>query len=256
MERVDVYLRRVLREGAAELAGGRGVRRRLADDREQPEEGGADRDEQGGKRLRRAAQIGPREQHAGDCEAEQQDPEEHRRARVNQEHLHADCRKPECERPARVAQEEEEEGERCRYQHIAVDGARLREQRVRPAVAGGEGRSGHGRGEHPDAEPGGAKQRHSRLVHDGECDRHDRARLVLHHLRRVDARELRDQREKRVPERERVARMQAAVAELVDAAHVQVAEVDELANAPEMEERVAGDGARNVPQQRAENEAG
>ena len=55
--------------------------------------------------------------------------------------------------------------------------------------------------------------------------------------RRVEPGELRDEREEAVPERERVARVQPAVLELVDRAQVQVAELDELAHARHVEER-------------------
>ena len=55
-----------------------------------------------------------------------------------------------------------------------------------------------------------------------------------------------------MPERERVTRMQAAVAKLVDGADMQVAELCELANPTEVEERIAVDDARDVPEQHAE----
>ena len=48
-----------------------------------------------------------------------------------------------------------------------------------------------------------------------------------------------DEREEPVPERKRVARMEAAVLELVDRAQVEVAEVDELPYARLVEEPVA-----------------
>jgi len=53
------------------------------------------------------------------------------------------------------------------------------------------------------------------LVDDCEGDGNDRARLVQHDLRRSDAPDPRHEGEERVPEREGVARMQAAVGELV-----------------------------------------
>ena len=58
-----------------------------------------------------------------------------------------------------------------------------------------------------------------------------------------------------MPERERVAGMQPAVLELVDRAEVQVAEVDELADARLVEQPVADDGAGGVPQEPAEDDA-
>ena len=55
---------------------------------------------------------------------------------------------------------------------------------------------------------------------------------------RVDAAEARDEREERVPEREGVAGVEAAVAELVHGAQREAAEVVELPHAGEVEEVV------------------
>ena len=72
-------------------------------------------------------------------------------------------------------------------------------------------------------------------------------------LARVDAGQPRDQREERVPERKRVAGVEPAVAELVDGAERQPAEVLELPHAGEVEEVVAarevrGDGPERDPE--------
>jgi hypothetical protein len=80
---------------------------------------------------------------------------------------------------------------------------------------------------------------------------------VLDDERRVDARQLRHRREERVPERERVAGMEAAVDQLVHPPQRQRPEVDELAHAGEMEGTVAReDRRRDVPQQHAQHDAG
>ena len=66
---------------------------------------------------------------------------------------------------------------------------------------------------------------------------------MQHDQRRVDPASLRDEREEQVPERERVARVEPAVAELVDGPQREPAEVEELPHAREVEERVAaGEG--------------
>ena len=57
-----------------------------------------------------------------------------------------------------------------------------------------------------------------------------------------------------MPERERVAGVQAAVLELVDRAQVQGRQVDELAHARLVEEAVAGDRALDMPEEPAEHE--
>ena len=74
--------------------------------------------------------------------------------------------------------------------------------------------------------------------------------------RRVDTAELRHEREPPVPERERVARMQAAVLELVHRAQRERAEVEELAHATEVKERIAVDDALDAPERDAEADPG
>ena len=74
-------------------------------------------------------------------------------------------------------------------------------------------------------------------------------------LRRIDAGELRDEREPAVPERERVAGMEAAVLELVDGAQRERAEVVELPDAAEVEDHVALDDALDPPERGAERDA-
>ena len=74
-----------------------------------------------------------------------------------------------------------------------------------------------------------------------------------HDVGRVRSRDLRDEREEAVPERERVAGMEAAVGELVRAAEGEVAEREELLDPREVEEAVAADVPRDVPQEEAEH---
>jgi hypothetical protein len=61
-----------------------------------------------------------------------------------------------------------------------------------------------------------AEQRHAGLVDERERERRQHARLVQRDHGRIDAGQLRHECEEGVPERERVAGMQAAVAELAD----------------------------------------
>ncbi len=70
----------------------------------------------------------------------------------------------------------------------------------------------------------------------------------------IDAREPRDERQQLVPERERVARMKAAVLELVDRPQMQRRQVDELAHTSFVEETVTGDGTFDVPEKPPEDE--
>ena len=79
---------------------------------------------------------------------------------------------------------------------------------------------------------------------------------MQHDLRRIDSGKLRDQGEKSVPQRKRIAGVQSAVRELVDRADVQRAEGVELAHAPEVEERIAvhhsGDVPKGDPEQKTD----
>ena len=81
--------------------------------------------------------------------------------------------------------------------------------------------------------------------HDGER-RQDRGH-VQHRGRGVDVREARHERNRRMPGRERIARMQTAVLELVHDAERREVERLELPHAAEMEEPVAVDRVRRPP---------
>ena len=72
----------------------------------------------------------------------------------------------------------------------------------------------------------------------------------------IGARDLRDEREEPVPERERVAGVEAAVRELRDAVEREVVELEELAGAREVEEAVAFDVPRNAPEEHPEHDPG
>ena len=109
-------------------------------------------------------------------------------------------------------------------------------------------RAGRGGGGHDPPE-----ERVARLVGGQHGERREHGRLVEHDLRRIDEGDLRDQRQERLPEREGVARVEPAVGELVHGRQVQVAELDELAGAGEVEEAVAADLAGDVPEQQAEH---
>ena len=71
----------------------------------------------------------------------------------------------------------------------------------------------------------------------------------------VGARDLGDEREEPVPERERIAGVEAAVGELVRAREREVVEGQELLDASEVEEPVAADVPGDVPERDAEGGA-
>ena len=90
MERADVQLLPVFRQRALELALRRRVRRRLPDERQEPDERGSGRQEERRERRGQAARIAAGEQDAGDGEAEQGHAEKDGGARVDEQHLDAD----------------------------------------------------------------------------------------------------------------------------------------------------------------------
>src|SRR5262249_56841465 len=92
-------------------------------------------------------------------------------------------------------------------------------------------RAGNGR-------PASAEERPAGLVPREDCERCQDSRLVEDRPSRVDTRNLGDEREKTVPQRERIARVEPSVGELVDPMQRQVAERSELADTSEMEEPV------------------
>src|SRR5207244_3024624 len=89
-----------------------------------------------------------------------------------------------------------------------------------------------------------------------ERERREDARLVEDDRGRIDSADLRDEREPAVPERKGVAGVEPAVLELVDGAQRERAEVVELADATEMEERVAFGEPLDPPQSRTEPDSG
>ena len=81
--------------------------------------------------------------------------------------------------------------------------------------------------------------------------------LVLDDERGVDACELRHGREERMPEREGITGMEPASRELVEPPRRERAQLDELADARDVERRVSGERSRrDVPEEQSEHEPG
>jgi hypothetical protein len=90
-----------------------------------------------------------------------------------------------------------------------------------------------------DACPTRAEEREAGLVGEQERERQQHGRGVQHDRGRTDACKPRHDRDRRVPERERVPRMQPAVAELVDRPQRERVEAEQLLLPGQVEERVA-----------------
>ncbi len=108
-----------------------------------------------------------------------------------------------------------------------------------------------------DAAVGGAEDSVAGRVREQERQRDEYRRKVEEHVGHVDPGEARDERIDGVPEREGVARVEAAVLELVHAREAaQHVELRELPGPGEVKETVAVDGSRSPPDDRREEHAG
>ena len=150
----------------------------------------------------------------------------------------------------------EEERDHGRDEQLPAERRRQRERGVRAAASGGEREHRDLDEEHREPAPRRPEDRLPGLPGDEERRRHEHGRLVQHDPLRVDAAELGDEREERVPERERVPGVEPAVPELVDGAQREPAEVEQLPHAREVEVVVAaGQVARSATRARSRRRA-
>ena len=137
-------------------------------------------------------------------------------------------------------------GRRRRQRECGVGAAVAR--RHRGECDGDSGRGGGGSHAPEHRVPG--------LVRDEHGQRHEHRRLVQHDVRRVRERDLRDECQEGMPEREGVTGVEPAVGELVHGREREVAELEQLANARQVEQAVTADLTRYVPEQQSEHDAG
>ena len=193
-----------------------------------------------------SSDLGPGEQRPrGDVPGERDEHEE-RVGRVDERERRASRRASVAIPAARpLGDVGEEERDHRRDEQLPAERRRERERGVRAAAARRRARrSTPGRGA-PRARPTPTGRRafpdsHATRNAAGTSTR----RLVQHDLRRVDPAELGDEREERVPERERVPGVEPAVPELVDRAQREPAEVEQLPHAREVEVVVAAGQVR------------
>ncbi len=238
------------------LLGGRRERRGVLHDGEEPRQEDHGTDREGSACDQEPPELRRLDHRAHDGEAGQHEQQEQRVGRVHdREHEPRTCDERES-RAGRLVQIDEEERQRGGHeQHAPAGGRGQREQPERAAGAGRERRDADRPRERRDAEPARAEDRDARFVDDEERERREHGRFVHDDLGRVDARQLRDQREERVPERERVAGVQPAVHELAHAFERELVERQELPHAREVEQRVAGRLGEHVPEQHAGKDA-
>ena len=245
----DVQLPGIVLERPPHLPCIRRHRRRVVHDRDQPEHEERRRNDKRGERERPGAEVASRPEQPHEQEADERQPEEDRVGRVDDREHEAGSGGRRQKRWRRPAERLEREGERSRDEELPRGRGRKREQRVRAAVTRREAddpglrpRDGAGRPRPPEERPAG-------LVRDDEREHGEDRREVDDDLLRIGARDLRDERQEPVPERERVSRVEAPVRELRHAVERQVVELEELAGAGEVEEAVALDVPRNAPEE-------
>jgi len=236
----DVELQAVVREGPAHLCVRGIVRDGLAHDREQPEDNQPRRHED---RRQGRPDVGDVvanvEDRAHEQEADEPRGDEHRVARMDERHRRRCGRDRGDERPGGVADVGEDECQQRRQQQRPRGSRRKRERRVRTSVPGSEPQERELHDRRRDACPARAEEREAGLVGEQERKRQQHGRGVQHDRWRADACEPRHDRDRRVPERERVARMQPAVAELVHRPQRERVEAEQLLLPGQVEERVA-----------------
>ena len=199
----------------------------------------------------------PDDDHAGYQEAPEQQGDEGQVTRMDHRECERGGREGRNERPGPPFDDREGEREdrRCKE-----DPARSRRQGKQLEGAGGRASAATGKSEVGDLR-NDQRRASSRTPEHGcssgvgeqESQRHQHGRQVERRVGDVDAGQPRDQRDCSVPERERVARMEAPVLELVHGAERgERVELGQLAHAGQVEEQVAFNGARRPPDEAGE----
>ena len=201
------------------------------------------------------AHVRPLPQRPHDEEADERDPEEDRVRRVHdREHEARSGRRrdePERRRPHGL----ERQRERGRHEELPRRGRGQREEDVGAAHPRGERDHRHLRRRGHARSPGPPEERPAGLEGDEHRERREDRRKVRDDPLRILARELRDERDEAVPERERVPGMQAAVGELRDTLEREVVELEQLPRPREVEQPVALHRRRRDPQEHADDRA-
>ncbi len=160
--------------------------------------------------------------------------------------------------PARGEVAEEERVERG-HENLPRRGRRQRERRIRASVAGGEAVEPERRGDYRDAAACAAEDGDPCLPDDEEgggwTSSEDSWATTTEGSRPERSLPTSARGSRAKPEREGVPGVEAAARELVDGAQVEVADVVEHADDVEVEEGIADDGARDLPEQQAEEDA-
>ena len=250
---MDDELAAVLLERPLQLVRVGRDRTRVVHDRPQPEQEQRRRNDERPERQQAGAHVRPLPQSAHDEEADERDPEEDRVRRMHDcEHESRGCRRGE-EPERRQPHGLERERERRRHEQLPRRRRGEREKDVRPAHARREGDHRHLRGRRHAGGPRPPEERPAGLERDENGERREDRRQVGDDALGILAGDLRDQPDEAVPERERVAGVQAAVGELGDPLERQVVELEQLPHTGEVEQTVSLHGRSGDPEEHADD---
>ena len=201
----------------------------------------------------------PDDDHAGYKEAPEQQGDERQVARMDHRECERGAREGRNERPGPPFDECEGEREDRRCKEDPARGRRQGKQLEGPggsaSAATGQSEVGDRRNDQRRAPSGTPEHGCPSAVGEQKSQRHQHGRQVERDVGDVGAGQPRDQRDSSVPERERVARMQAPVLELVHRPERgQRIELGQLAHAGQVKEPVAFDGARRPPDEAGERD--
>ena len=149
----------------------------------------------------------------------------------------------------------ERQRERGRHEELARRRRGQGEEDVRASHPRRERDHRHLSGRSHTCRPRPPEERPAGLEGDENRERREDRRQVRDHPLRILARDLRDQREEAVPEREGVAGVQAAVGELGDPVERQVVELEQLPRTREVEEAITLHRRCRDPQEHADDRA-
>ncbi len=252
---VDDELASVLLECAPKLVGVGRHRARVVHDRTKPEQEERGRDDERDERERPVAQVLSLPQSARREEADERDPEEDRVGRMDDGESQT-RRGRRCDQPHRWRTHRLEcQRERGRHEELARRSGRKREEHVRAAEAGREADHRDLRAGRDARRPGPAEERPAGLERDHDGERRQDRREVDDDALGILARDLRNQRDEAVPEREGVAGMETAVCELRHAVEREGIEAQKLPCAGEVKQSVALNRRSSDPDQQPDHRA-
>ena len=181
----------------------------VLDDRSEPEHDAERGQAEEADPRQPSGELAARQHRAHEDVRDERDADEQHVGRVDERQRQGGRRDGEPGRPAGTLREPEERRDRRRREQLAGGARRQREHGIRAAAPLRETAECDLREHGCQPRPGPAEHGDAGLVRDDEGDGHEHRRLVEQHGARVRAGEPRDERDEHVPERKRVARVEA-----------------------------------------------